>query len=145
MLIETSQAITLSDIENVAKKLDLVFPDDFKEHYLLYNGGYPEKDTYSWSNGEKTTINTFFSIKYDGFDILEKVYESLILSKNYLSKGIVPFATDDGGNFFCISCTRKSLGEVFYCDNNHYNVNNKDECLIQIENSFTDFLNNISA
>lgn len=113
MLIETSQAITLSDIENVAKKLDLVFPDDFKEHYLLYNGGYPEKDTYSWSNGEKTTINTFFSIKYDGFGILEEVYESLILSENYLSKGIVPFATDDGGNFFVYHVFKNHLVKFF--------------------------------
>lgn len=37
------KALSESDIINVEDRLGIKFPEDFKAHYLLYNGGEPEK------------------------------------------------------------------------------------------------------
>ena len=141
--LRTSEPINAADIVNIENCLDVEFPDDFKEHYLTYNGGYPEKDSFIWPDGGITTINSFSSMKHKGFVNLENVYNQLILSESYLPKGIVPFAADDGGNMFCISCRNKDYGMIYYCNNDQYNVNETEECLSAISSSLHDFINNL--
>lgn len=142
--LETSPAISDFDISAIESDLGVIFPNDFRAHYLSANGGYPEADIYKWSDGSLTTINTFFSIMYEGFTSLEKTYKNLILSEKYLPIGIIPFCTDDGGNFFCISCRERDYGYVYYCNNDNYNMLNNEDSLIKIEENFASFLENIS-
>ena len=141
--IETSKALDEADIFNVEKVLGFELPSEFKEHYLEYNGGYPESDRSNWKDGSTTTINTFASIKYDGFSHLEKVYKNLAIEELYLPEKILPFATDDGGNLFCISAREKDYGCIYYCNNDHYNVNHKEECLTLVDKSFKGFIANL--
>ena len=143
--LEASKPLNDSDIRQVENDLGLSFPIDFKKHYLKFNGGYPEKDTYKWKDGSITAINTFSSIKYEGFNSLEETYRNLILSGEHLSTGIVPFANDDVGNLFCISTRKDDNGSVYYCNNDHYNTENKEECLTLLETSFSSFLENLSS
>lgn len=142
--IEISSPLTIHDLNQIEQEINVSFPNEFKEHYLVYNGGYPEQDTYKWNDGSSTTINTFSSIKYSGYSNLEESYKDLVLAKKYLPIGIIPFATDDGGNFFCISARTNDYGYVYYCNNDHYNIENKEECLILIEKSFNDFIQKLS-
>ena len=142
--LETSQKLNRSDIAEVEKELNVNFPHDFIVHYLNYNGGYPQSDTYQWTSGERTTINTFFSLKYDGFDKIETVYENLVLVEKYLPIGIVPFATDDGGNLFCISVREKDFGNIYYFNNDHYNMRDKESALILLENTLENFIGKLS-
>lgn len=67
IFLETSTAVNKADIEQIEMNLGIVFPNDFVLHYLQYNGGYPQADTYKWPNGESTTVNTFYSLKNEGF------------------------------------------------------------------------------
>ncbi len=143
--LETCPALTRADISEIGKDLSIVFPDEFIAHYLKYNGGYPEGDTYSWKTGGTTTVNTFFSLKYDGFVNLENTYKNLALLENYFPLGIVPFAVDDGGNFFCISARKIDFGRIYFLENEHYNIQNKElEYLTPVENSFKDFIDGLS-
>ncbi len=41
--LETSKPILREDFLQVESNLKIKFPGDFKEHFLKYNGGYPEK------------------------------------------------------------------------------------------------------
>jgi len=142
---ETSTSLKSEDFEEIEQALNIDLPIEFKEHYLNYNGGYPENDIYTWANGGKTTINAFASLKYPSLGIsLEDTYRDLVLLEKYLPIGIVPFATDDGGNFFCISVRDKDFGAIYYCNNDHYNIKNKEECLSAIDKSFKHFINNLS-
>ena len=144
IFLETSQPLTRADISEVEKELGIAFPNDLVMHYLNYNGGYPEGDTYQWKSGEVTTINTFYSLKYDGFGRIETTYKNLVLDENYLPIGIVPFATDDGGNFFCISTRGKDFGNVYYSNNDHYDIEDKESALSLLENNFTNFIDKLS-
>ncbi len=143
IFLETSGLLTKADIEELEKELGFELPEMFKEHYISYNGGYPENDKYKSKDCRTTTINTFSSIKYEGFSRLEEVYKNLIIDELYLPMGIIPFATDDGGNFFCISARKNDYGFIYYCNNDHYNIENKEECLTLIEKNFKAFIENL--
>jgi len=144
IFLQTSPQLTLTDIAKIETELSIFFPPEFTSHYLQYNGGYPERDVYAWAGGGTTTINTFSSLKYRGFSSVEDTNKDLILLENYLPTGIVPFATDDGGNFFCISARLVDFGCIYYCNNDHYNIYNHEECLLLLERSFKTFIENLS-
>lgn len=82
--LEISEPIYLEDLIKVEDELNIKFSSDFKEHYIEYNGGYPERDLYPWNDTETTTINTFFSIKYKGFGNVESTYKDLVILEQYL-------------------------------------------------------------
>ena len=69
----------------------------------------------------------------------------MVLLENYLPTGIVPFANDDGGNLFCISARQQDYGKILYCNNDHYEVNDREKCLTLIEENLFDFLKNLSG
>ena len=141
IFFQTSQSLTDEDLNKIENDFKFELPKEFKDHYLKYNGGYPEKDAFIWNTGERTTLNTFFSIKYPGFISLESTYQSLVLDEKILPGSIIPFATDDGGNFFCISAKETTYGSIYYYNHEHYNEQNKEEALTLINKSFNEFLN----
>lgn len=57
--LETSNSLTEADIVGIEENLQIKFSEDFKKHYLEYNGGYPENDKYSCKNNDTITLNTF--------------------------------------------------------------------------------------
>jgi hypothetical protein len=144
--LEISDTLLSDDVKVIENELKVTFPQDFVEHYLEFNGGYPEKDKFLWDKNDHnitTTVNTFFSLKFEGFGNIEFIYQDLVLNKKYLPNGIIPFASDDGGNLFCISCRDEDYNCVYYCNNDHYNTNNNEAHLTLLNKSFNDFLNNL--
>ncbi|WP_206541012.1 SMI1/KNR4 family protein [Chryseobacterium angstadtii] len=49
---QTEKQLTETDLKNFEKTLQINLPDDFKKHYLTYNGGYPP---YEYINKRNTT------------------------------------------------------------------------------------------
>lgn len=126
---ETEQQLTELDIKNFEESSKIILPEDFKNHYLLYNGGYPP---YEYVKGIRNifTINGFNPIKYGRLPI-EKIIE------DYKSSGVVfekkiPFAYDNGGNVFLIS----EEGNIYIIEAEFLN----DKNFILVSESFTDFL-----
>lgn len=141
--IATSKALTKSDIFDAEKEMGILFPKDFIAHYLQFNGGCAENDKYVWKDGGETRVNSFFPLKYDDLGKIETIYRDLFILENYLPEGIVPFATDDGGNFFCISARMQDYGNVYYFNNDHYDVENEHSAMEYLENTFSDFIENL--
>jgi cell wall assembly regulator SMI1 len=141
--LETSPPLDLNDLKQIEDKLAIQFPEDFKSHYLLHNGGYPSNDNYRWRTGGITGINIFFSFKSVGHQQVEEIYENLVITEKYLPVGIIPFASDNGGNFFCVSAREQDYGQVFYCNNDHYVNGNPESPLVFLENSLNDFLDKL--
>ena len=144
VFFETSDSLKPVDLENVENEFGIIFPADFKKHYLKYNGGYPEKDEFTWEDKSTTTINTFFSIKYKGFSNLEAVYRQVTIDDPYLPVGIFPFAVDDGGNFFCISVRLNDYDCIYYCNDDHYESMEEEGYLELLTTGFGKFLDNLS-
>lgn len=106
---KTEQPLSLSDINEFEKLIKGKLPEDFKNHYLKYNGGYPNAN---WSEGLELNIpfEFFLSIKY-GENTIEK--ELLTLNNiglDYEQKII--FATKDIRFNFYIDISQENYGKI---------------------------------
>jgi hypothetical protein len=144
IFLETSSSITKEEIIEVASKLDIKLSDEFINHYTQYNGGYPIRRFYKWPDGASTRIDHFFSIKYEGFTHFEEAYNDLFIIEQVLPLGYVPFAVDDGGNFFCFSVLPSNYNSVFYAAMYHYSSENPSDYLTIVGLSFKNFIDNLS-
>ena len=141
--LEFSKKLTRKELEEAEEQIGVSFTQDFRNHYERYNGGYPVKRYFLWPSGDKTRINHFFSIKHKGFTQLEEAYTDLFVFEQILPVGLLPFASDDGGDFFCISMLPDSYNRVFFCDMHHYDAENIEKYCTLISNSFNDFIENL--
>lgn len=94
-----SERITQDDIRAVASRLDIAIPEQVEAFYLAQNGGVPTLSCWMMENGECHCIQTSLPMKY-GKRTLESVY-LMGIAKDYLTRNMVPFANDAGGNYFC--------------------------------------------
>ncbi|MFA6245827.1 MAG: SMI1/KNR4 family protein [Mucilaginibacter sp.] len=142
--LEVSKKLEETDLKEAEEQLGISFTNEFKEHYLKYNGGYPVKSFFLWpDDGAKTRINHFFSIKYDGFSRFETAYENLFITEQILPQGFLPFAVDDGGDYFCISILPQFFNQVFFFDMHHYDPGWIEEYVTLISESFKGFIDNL--
>ena len=141
--LEVSKKLTRIELEEVEHQLGIFFTEDFKNHYIQNNGGYPIKRFFLWPDGAKTRVNHFFSIKYEGFSQLEEAYDNLFITEQILPLGFLPFASDDGGDFFCVSTLPDSYNQVFFCDMHHYDEDVIEHYMTLISDSFKAFIENL--
>jgi hypothetical protein len=99
-------------LDGVQKRLGIVFPLEFREHYLKYNGGTPQPNCFPF-DGDYYCVHQFFPITSDRDPslTLEHTYE---LVKDALPHDLVPFADDAGGDFFCFSSAKSSFGTIYF-------------------------------
>jgi len=91
--------LSREDLASVERDLGITIPEEVKAHYLRHNGETPDPGCWILENGEAACIAECFPIKH-GERTLESVYKTG-LEKGFLTKGLVPFANDWGGNYFC--------------------------------------------
>lgn len=141
--------ITEQEIQIIETKLETVFPEDFKKHYLTWNGGKPNKSLFLNENtyDVEIEIRDFIPMKFhqDFGDDPDFTLEGRTQNEwkdlripNYL----IPYAFDWGGNYICI---HKDNGTIFFyvrdvwSDNisreKNFSINSK-----LIANSFTEFV-----
>lgn len=132
--LQTEQKLTLADIDDFERKIGLKLPQDFKEHYLKFNGGYP---AFEYVKGVKNifTINSFDSIKY-GVLPIEKLIDDFQKSGVDFNHKI-PFANDNGDNIFLISLDSSDYGKIYIIEAEFL----EDKNYILVSESFTDFIN----
>ncbi|MFJ1365005.1 SMI1/KNR4 family protein [Capnocytophaga canimorsus] len=131
---QTEQKLTLADMDDFERKIELKLPQDFKEHYLKFNGGYP---SFEYVKGLRNifTINGFDSIKYGALPIeklIDDFRESGVIFNNK-----IPFANDNGDNIFLISLDDSDYGKIYIIEAEFL----EDKNYILVSESFTDFLN----
>lgn len=107
MFDNVGKQICMQDIDELETMLKCKLPESFKEHYLKYNGGFPEKEYfYSDVSDIETMIQFFSPIKYaigdDEDDTIEKLY---IFYKNMYKRmeEYLPIANDYGSNQICMN------------------------------------------
>ncbi|MDC3744213.1 SMI1/KNR4 family protein [Pseudomonas syringae pv. syringae] len=126
-LIDSAQQISDADIENVEKEIGGKFPSDFKNMYLSINGGNIDDSDESNS----LLLAGFVPMKY-GQIPMEQAYRELVEDFPTL-KGKVPFAFDEGGNYFLLSVFGHDQGEIglWIMDTEEYHI---------VSDSFSEFL-----
>lgn len=110
--------LDVEDIEVLEGLVKHPLPKEFHDFYLRSNGGVPEK---SWvitgDDYEPMQIADFkYIAKRCAIDIADTSYiggcYSVLLSRGVIPKSLLPFAVDDGGNFFCLDVLDGTI--VFY-------------------------------
>ncbi|MFJ1438201.1 SMI1/KNR4 family protein [Capnocytophaga canimorsus] len=131
---QTEQKLTLADMDDFERKIGLKLPQDFKEHYLKFNGGYP---SFEYVKGLRNifTINGFDSIKYGVLPIEKLIDDFRESGVDFNNK--IPFANDNGDNIFLISLDDSDYGKIYIIEAEFL----EDKNYILVSESFTDFLN----
>lgn len=89
--------LTVEDIDQVEKQLNIKFPQDYIEIVSNNDGGYPYPNKFKLNDNEEV-FNNLISFKEDDysniFEVLEDISGSII-------KGVIPIAEDPFGNLIC--------------------------------------------
>jgi hypothetical protein len=116
-LLNPGLPISEADIEVLEAQIFCKLPLDFKLLYLTYNGGLPVREFWiSDDNFEPIRVDDFKSISNIGAtNVNETKYiggcYKLMQEKNVLPCQLVPFASDEAGNFICMEA---GTGRIIY-------------------------------
>ncbi len=129
----TDQPITLQELNEFESLIGYTFPEDYRQHMLIYNGGLVEQDNNSHINYPETGsgIAKFFPIKYGNYT-MEKAFETM---ENFdIPEGYFIIGETWGGGEIIISLNNDST----YGNTKEYYP---DGTLNDLSPSFTQLLN----
>ena len=141
---ESASAVTQEVISGFESMIGAFLPQDFKNFILECNGGRPEDD---WcfdfvETGDfdhtSSVLNEFLSFS-DEYEGLQNAYINLV-EAGEIPPGLVPIATDPGGNDVFLSVSTSDYGKI--CFGNH-ELEDPDTGYIvmsPVANSFSEFL-----
>ncbi|PJK11222.1 SMI1/KNR4 family protein [Lysobacteraceae bacterium NML08-0793] len=144
--------ITEQDIKSIERSLDTSLPKDFRQHYLIWNGGTPNKSIFENENidYDYIEIREFIPMKYahEFEDDPDFTLEGRVINewKNFeVPSHLIPYALDWGGNYICL---HKENGKIYYYVRDVWskNIRKEDNFLknsICIADSFSDFLSKL--
>nr|WP_232916696.1 SMI1/KNR4 family protein [Pseudomonas corrugata] len=101
-------ALTPADLDQLESMIGKKLPAPFRNHYLKYNGGMPERAY--WVSEDffyPIEVATFKPIAHGESTVLF-TYQ-LMLKKQVLPAHLLPFANDWGGNFFCLNLDTEAV------------------------------------
>jgi hypothetical protein len=150
---EPEIAINLEDIANLEKKLNICFPEDYKQHLLKYNGGHPIKDGYPLieyidndPNDNSADIAWFLAIYNGEHNNFLRDYNTFKIWQKRMPDELVSIGCGSGGDQICISVKGNNYGKVYFW-NHDWECEEGEEPdysnVHLIANSFTDFINSL--
>ncbi len=143
--------LNIRDINLLENNFDIKLPEDYKNFLLTHNGGYPEKDCYSFIDVENASnlkrFLAFYDIKVDFhvqiYDDLVKEYLKL---KDRIPQECIPIARDSGGNYVCLGIKGSEYGKVYFWDHEEEADEGEHPTFANmylLANNFTDFINGL--
>lgn len=139
---ECEKSLSKTDIIHVEKRLDIKLPNEFKMHYLKYNGGRPNKTLWVDKKGkiEDLEIRDFISLLFNRdfkddpvFSQPERIIKEWAERK--VPKDLIPFAYLWKLGYICLNI---SDYKIYYFDRR-----SKPHNSILISESFQDFLDSL--
>ena len=144
----TSDKVSIEEIQSFEKKIGLIFPKDYKDFLVKYNGGAPSPASFDfYDKSDASTIRSFFSIEKDNHNT-ESINWTLKLYNGRLPKYFLPVASDLGDNLILLDCSLENKGVFFWdheeeadedeeptMDNMHYLSENFENFLFSLRDS----------
>lgn len=112
--LNTKENLLENDLLSVEKRFNFKMPKVIFDHYLIYDGGYPEKYIFIDNSGSRYEVEHFIPIKNpDGDRTLGKIL-TLLREDSILPSWLIPLADEAGGDFYCYSLREHELGAIYY-------------------------------
>lgn len=130
-LVDTEKELSCVDLDLLEGVLGGRLPPEFRRLYLSSNGGYIDDA----QGGNDLLLAGFVPIKY-GRIPMDMAYKELIEDFPQM-RGRVPFAFDEGGNYFLLTLSGEEQGEVglWIMDTEEYHV---------VADTFSEFLTRLN-
>ena len=136
---DSAPAITIEDIQQAELFMGVTLPEELKAIYMKNNGGHSICNLFELNkNGYK--VNEFLTIKY-GSDTIEETYKDVFLENVDMPSQLVPFASDAGGDYFCIDIAKETYGRVVFFESEYYE--NLSRAMIELAGSFSEFISKL--
>ena len=137
----TEAAVDPAQLDDFEAKVGRKLPDEFRAHYLKYNGGVPDRTYYVGAEIEEPLeVASFKPISKAPSNLLS-TYLSM-RDKQVIPGNLLPFANDWGGNYFCLNL-ESGLISYFTTDNFYSELSyeeNQKKSETTICSSFTSFV-----
>lgn len=135
------KTLTDEDLNKFEDENKVVMPLKIREHYLRFNGGYPERTVFCSTDEErKYIVNYFFSIGCGDGLTLEKTLP-LLRDEKIFPVWLVPLANDEGGNIFAYSIRNGEEGAIYYYSHEFEYGENPEKYIKFLSQDIDSFLN----
>lgn len=143
-LIHDSKGIVSEqELAALEKQLGINLPNDYRDFLKKNNGGYPEPDGFSFSNGEDgSSVDKFLEVSDSKTASLISYYNTY---KNRIPKSYFPIAKDPGGNLILIEIDHDGSGIYFWDHENESEDGDPPgmDNIYLVSSSFDEFINNL--
>lgn len=161
-IIEPEKSLTIQDIEQAEKTLNVSFPLQYKNFILKYNGGHPEPAGFDidWtkqihsevsnacSQDWRTSRVSWFLAIYEGESCNLLEYNQITF-EGRIPKETIAVAQDSGGNLILVGVSGEQTGKVLFWVKDYENWEGDDSVenlpwydnIGLIANSFDEFIN----
>lgn len=151
IFLNCEKSLNAEDFNNIEHKLQKKIPTSIKNHYLNFNGGYPNKSLFTDEDEvleiEIMDFIPFLYAKEFGNDPVFTIEgrTSICWKKNEIPSYLLPFAMDWGGNYIAYNLQNNQI--YYYVTDSWSEEINIEENFIKnsqlIANNFKDFLQNL--
>lgn len=93
-------------IESFEKEYGINLPEELKGYIIQYNGGSPNLDVLKTAKGKEVQIKLLLSYNKDD---IETIYKCINYFKDNYNNQLLPFASEDSGDYFCINIKTKEV------------------------------------
>lgn len=120
-ILKTKPPPSLAYIRQLEKEWRIAIPDELIGFFMQSNGGAPEFNTYISQDGERCVLHEFLAIGSRAQEgSFENVMKDLVLELGMIPRHLIPFAINEGGDFYCMSVKKKSRGQIYFFGNDSY-------------------------
>lgn len=146
--LDCDKQLTKAQIDTTSKRLGITFSEELEAHYLLYNGGYPNRSVLIPTVGElaEVEVSRFLSIPESKHKALGfETCNLYVWQQGLMPCSLVGFAIDAGDNYFCQNLLD---GKIYYYvfdvwEEALTNEENHKMHASLIANSFNEFVNSL--
>lgn len=132
------------DLKLFEQTYNILIPQSIKNHYLKYNGGYPERNVFvSEEDKREYTVNYFYSIESGDGMAIEKILP--LLDNMIFPDWLVPLADDIGGDIFAYSIRKGEEGVIYYYSHEFEYGENPEEYVTRLSDDIETFLDSLIA
>lgn len=138
--INTKRSLTNDDLKQFESNFNVKIPEKIKNHYLKFNGGYPERSIFHLNGCDREyAVNYFFSIGCESGKTLEKTL-SIIRDDSIFPSWLIPLADEMGGDIFAYSLRAGEEGAIYYYSHDFEYGKNPEEYVTFLAEDIDSFL-----